>query len=421
MSQNNPCLWSQLPQSISAPCDRYKHACCSYEGNVYILGGRDNSTLRDFWRYSVVGNEWTELSCMGETAPEEVEEHSMVVHKGSIYVFGGTLDSAYTPLRCPLWVFDIETMDWSLLTNLDQGSVSPGPRHSHSAMVYQSCMYLFGGLKGLREQRDFWKWNPATYTWSSLKTKSGPSKLIGHSVVAYKDSMLLFGGGESLNYPKNCLWRYNFSTHTWWQINTMPGSSSPDKMHHCCIGMGPKYTADTTSICSETHPKLQYEKWRSDHNLVHLVADYTPVVKQRPPERRSVILWSEESTARLRDCFENTDWESVCSPHGSDIDSVTHCITDSINFCVETTVPSKLVRCFPYNKPWVSSEIKALLNEKKRAFGLGDVVELRRVQKELRLKIRKGKENYGRRLEKQMELNNSRNIWRGLQSISGHG
>ncbi|XP_077436583.1 kelch domain-containing protein 3 isoform X1 [Vanacampus margaritifer] len=318
MSQNNPCLWSQLPQSIAAPCDRYKHACCSYEGNVYILGGRDNSTLRDFWRYSVVRNEWTELSCTGETAPEEVEEHSMVVHKGFIYVFGGTLDSAYTLLRCPLWVFDIamlkwvhnprkasvpqtpmptnrkghsavvigssmliyggfvdikgssqefwsldcETKVWSLLSGLQHESLSPGPRHSHSAMVFQSCMFLYGGLKGLREQKDFWKWNPANYTWSSLKTKSGPSKLIGHSAVAYKDSMLLFGGGESLNYPKNCLWRYNFSTHMWWQINTMPGSSSPDKIHHCCIGLGPKYTTGTTSICSGTHPKLQYDKCR---------------------------------------------------------------------------------------------------------------------------------------------------------------
>ncbi|XP_077436586.1 uncharacterized protein klhdc3l isoform X2 [Vanacampus margaritifer] len=276
MSQNNPCLWSQLPQSIAAPCDRYKHACCSYEGNVYILGGRDNSTLRDFWRYSVVRNEWTELSCTGETAPEEVEEHSMVVHKtpmptnrkghsavvigSSMLIYGGFVDIKGSSQE--FWSLDCETKVWSLLSGLQHESLSPGPRHSHSAMVFQSCMFLYGGLKGLREQKDFWKWNPANYTWSSLKTKSGPSKLIGHSAVAYKDSMLLFGGGESLNYPKNCLWRYNFSTHMWWQINTMPGSSSPDKIHHCCIGLGPKYTTGTTSICSGTHPKLQYDKCR---------------------------------------------------------------------------------------------------------------------------------------------------------------
>ncbi|KAK0145658.1 hypothetical protein N1851_015439 [Merluccius polli] len=119
--------------------------------------------------------------------------------------------------------------------------------------------------------------------------------------------------------------------------------------------------------------------------------------------------------------MSNTLHTALCSPHGSDIDSMTHCITDYINFCVETTVPSKLVRCFPNNKPWVTSEIKALLNEKKRVFRSGDKEELRRVQKELRQKIRKGKDNYRRKLEKRLEQNNARDVWRGLQNIAGHG
>ena len=64
-----------------------------------------------------------------------------------------------------------DTMAWSLLYGSQQGSSGPGPRHSHSAVAYQSCMYLFGGLKGLREQRDFWKWNSTSHMWTSLKNK----------------------------------------------------------------------------------------------------------------------------------------------------------------------------------------------------------------------------------------------------------
>ncbi|CAG5866008.1 unnamed protein product [Menidia menidia] len=166
--------------------DRYKHACCSWGAELYVLGGRDTRSLRDFWKYSVgkqqgtrhtppsprlsqqdlgllrtpnqtpsqatdpfqgwgsgagllgghmtvlcvsVRGEWTELSCRGEAAPEELEEHSMVAHEvrpprvqvwgsgsdppppcltlqGLLYVFGGMLDSAYTPSRCALWLFD---------------------------------------------------------------------------------------------------------------------------------------------------------------------------------------------------------------------------------------------------------------------------------------------------------------------------
>ena len=69
----------------------------------------------------------------------------------------------------------------------------------------------------------------------------------------------------------------------------------------------------------------------------------------------------------------------------------------------------------------MTSEIKALLNEKKRVFSSGDKEELRRVQKELRLKIRKGKDSYRRKLEKRLEQNNTRDVWRGLQNIAGHG
>ncbi|XP_034041962.1 tRNA wybutosine-synthesizing protein 2/3/4-like [Thalassophryne amazonica] len=226
MSQISSCLWTQLPQSLQSPCDRFKHACCSYSGSVYILGGRQTSSLRDFWKYSVVCNEWTELDCTGEAAPEELEDHSMVAHEGFLYVFGGMLDSAYSKWRCPLWVFDIakqkwlhwqgkmtssqhqmptnrkghsavvlgskmlvygglidirgssqefwalefDTMDWSLTDGSQQGSLGPGPRHSHSAVSYQDCMYLFGGLQGLREQRDLWRWNSTNHTWSCLKT-----------------------------------------------------------------------------------------------------------------------------------------------------------------------------------------------------------------------------------------------------------
>jgi len=54
---------------------------------------------------------------------------------------------------------------WSLLSSAQGG---PGPRHGHSAVTHQDCMYLFGGLQGLREQKDLWSWNFASQTWSHI-------------------------------------------------------------------------------------------------------------------------------------------------------------------------------------------------------------------------------------------------------------
>ncbi|KAL6473956.1 hypothetical protein MHYP_G00175170 [Metynnis hypsauchen] len=114
---------------------------------------------------------------------------------------------------------------------------------------------------------------------------------------------------------------------------------------------------------------------RSDHNLVNLSPCYVPLVKSQPVTTRTVSRWSEETYEALQDCFEATDWTAFCEPHGEDIDGLTECITDYINFCVDSTVPTRIVKCYPNNKPWVTKDIKALLNEKKRAFRAGDRVE----------------------------------------------
>ena len=104
-----------------------------------------------------------------------------------------------------------------------------------------------------------------------------------------------------------------------------------------------------------------------------------PVVNKNLPQKKSVKDWFEVASERLIGLFDTTAWEALCSPHGEDINSLTDCITDYIHFCVENTVPSRKVQCFPNNNPWVNSGIKTLGDEKKRVFRSGDKEELRRV------------------------------------------
>ena len=110
---------------------------------------------------------------------------------------------------------------------------------------------------------------------------------------------------------------------------------------------------------------------RSDHNLVHLTPGYIPLVNRQPPTKKYIRKWSDEASMALKDCFDSTDWEVLYSPHREDVDSMTTCVTDDINFCVDNTVPVKRVRCFPNNKPWVTPDLKNLLNLKKRLLHLG--------------------------------------------------
>lgn len=104
--------------------------------------------------------------------------------------------------------------------------------------------------------------------------------------------------------------------------------------------------------------------------------------------------------------------------HGEDIDGLTECITDYINFCVDYTVPTRTVKCYPNNKPWVTKDIKALLNKKKRAFRAGDRVEVRTIQRELKTAIKEAKNKYRRKLEWKLQQNNMREVWNGMRTIT---
>nr|XP_054594642.1 RNA-directed DNA polymerase from mobile element jockey isoform X1 [Nothobranchius furzeri] len=159
---------------------------------------------------------------------------------------------------------------------------------------------------------------------------------------------------------------------------------------------------------------------RSDHNLVYLAPVYESLVRREPPATRTIQRCSEESEEVLKDCFETTVWGVFCKDHGDDIDSLTACITDYINFCVDSIIPIRTVRCFSNNKPWITPEIKEAFKQKKRAFKLRDTEELKRVQRELRRLIRNGKDIYRQRMENQLQQSNVGEVWRGLRTISGH-
>ncbi|KAI4905891.1 hypothetical protein NFI96_014096 [Prochilodus magdalenae] len=201
----------------------------------------------------------------------------------------------------------------------------------------------------------------------------------------------------------------------------IPASANPTSacgvIHSTIAPMSPNSTSDCLHChisCSPLPPL-----GGSDHNLVNISSKYVPQVKSQPVTTRTVRRWSEETSEVLQDCFETTDWTALYEPHGEDIDGLTECITDYINFCVDSTVPTRTVKCYPNNKPWVTKDIKALLNKKKRAFRAGDREEVRTTQRELKRTIREAKDRYRRKLEWKLQQNNMREVWSGMRTITG--
>ena len=86
---------------------------------------------------------------------------------------------------------------------------------------------------------------------------------------------------------------------------------------------------------------------------------------------------------------------------------------------MENSVPTKTLRCFPNNNPWINPEIKVLLKEKKRAFLSGDKGEQGTVQRKLR-KSGTVKPATKRRWTNSSKNNNVSGVSIRLKTNSGH-
>nr|XP_019962938.1 PREDICTED: chloride transport protein 6 [Paralichthys olivaceus] len=98
-------------------------------------------------------------------------------------------------------------------------------------------------------------------------------------------------------------------------------------------------------------------------------------ITRLPATTKTVRRWTDEDNQTLQGCFQVTDWN---------------------------------ISCYPNNKPWVTKEIKASLNEKKSAFRAGNREEVREIQRKLRSEIKEAKEKYRRKLERRLQQNNMR-------------
>ncbi|XP_051814888.1 uncharacterized protein LOC127537121 [Acanthochromis polyacanthus] len=161
---------------------------------------------------------------------------------------------------------------------------------------------------------------------------------------------------------------------------------------------------------------------RSDHYLVYLQTCYKPCVLRQSATKVQIRRWTLQASEALRDCFESTDWNVLLETDEDSMntDRQVDCFTEYINFCRDTVIPAKTVRCFPNNKPWITSDIKAILNQKKQAFRDGDKERLKEVQHELKRRLKVAKMEYKKKIERNFQHSNIRDVWRGISTISGH-
>ena len=156
-----------------------------------------------------------------------------------------------------------------------------------------------------------------------------------------------------------------------------------------------------------------------DHNCVYLLPTYKTVLKREKATFKEIKTWTEDSIVRLQGCFECTDWNVFVDACGDDLDELTDVTCSYAAFCRDMIIPSKKVKIYPNNRPWVNKSVKSSIQAKKNAFKQGSIYDIQSATKNMKIEILKAKKNYKEKLEHNMATNKLGSAWTCMKSIAG--
>lgn len=102
----------------------------------------------------------------------------------------------------------------------------------------------------------------------------------------------------------------------------------------------------------------------ADHNCIQLLPTYCTVLRRENMQTKAVQEWTEESVMCLQECYDCTDWD-IFKESCKDLDEMTDAVCSYVAFCTDMIIPSKQVKIYPNNKPWVNWSIKDSIQKKK--------------------------------------------------------
>jgi N-acetylneuraminic acid mutarotase len=170
--------------------------------------------------------QWEKITINGNVKPPALSNHSSVVHKNKMYLFGG---SSKESENITMYTLDLQLFRWvevKAKAENDDPENLPHTRDEHSCILYGDSMIIFGGFSFGQRTNDVYAYNFNTnkWTWMAYEGKVAPCPRAGHSAVikidqTSGDCMYIFGGKDDDNNKLNDTWKFNLKTSTWTQIS----------------------------------------------------------------------------------------------------------------------------------------------------------------------------------------------------------
>lgn len=210
---------------------RFSHSAVVHKNSMYVFGGGSstNTTFNDLWRFDLSKREWIRPMSMG-TYPSPKACASMVCHNDTLILFGGWRHpSSYPPyqpwrLFDELHVYHITENRWLSVTTID----GPPQMTGHSASVHNNTMIVFGGytcVDGVPASiNDVWSLDLTSFTWTKRETTNPkpPPRYGQFQIVLDSERCLVMGGCGGPNNIFSDAWVLKMGEPVWkWQMITV--------------------------------------------------------------------------------------------------------------------------------------------------------------------------------------------------------
>lgn len=272
------------------PFQRYGHTAVAYGDKVYMWGGRNNAvacnTLSCFDTKTL---EWTTPTVTG-MVPYAKDGHSACIIKNKMYIFGGfeyLTDQYSQEVHC----LDLDLMEW---TFIDAKGTPPSHRDFHTAIAYGDRMYVYGGRGDMNSPYNSEEevYCPEVFYLDIEKekwivTKPGGTRPEGrrsHSAWLYNDCMYVFGGfNGNTRMHFNDIYRYSIKENNWLHINVGGLVPCRRRRQACIVHKDKVYMFGGTSPCLHFGNRLIDNIYSNPERLIdnsdlHIL-DYAPTLK----------------------------------------------------------------------------------------------------------------------------------------------
>ncbi|CAI2386706.1 unnamed protein product [Moneuplotes crassus] len=193
--------WKTKDISSWSPNSREQAACVFCEECIVLIGGLNSYMLQDINVFNIQKGKWFPLKFdKQDTQPEPRHGHTAVVYKSNIYVYGGYrryIESIkIRETYGDLYVFNTNYLRWDKINSNGEMTY----RRNHICEVVGNYMLVHGGLNNKSKVLDdIYVFSFKTQFWQRIKIKSKPdavshhkSCLVMHPYMLNKNNLDLF-------------------------------------------------------------------------------------------------------------------------------------------------------------------------------------------------------------------------------------